>query len=346
MRFYYELLPDVPYIPFLYPSLGVQQKDAIMFLNNAFAHLNHTFVERVDSPAEADYILLPHHYSSLASHRDYVRRQADLARQHGKKFLIFWHGDSPASAGIPHAVVFRTSLYRFSQRKNEYSMPAYAEDLLGGGTLALREKHAWQPVVGFCGWAQYKNLKNGIGTFLKNAYITLAALMGYSRLRAMRKGIWYRMQAVTLLQSSMQVQANFIIRSSYSGHKQTIRVEEGKARQEYIDTLLHSDYALAIKGDGNYSYRFYEALSLGRIPVLLDTDCVLPLEDIIDYDSFVLRINYKDLCRMDTIIADHYNSTAPDAFIAMQKKARAAFDEYLSTPAFFRHMERMLQRLL
>ncbi|MDD5469258.1 MAG: exostosin family protein [Candidatus Peribacteraceae bacterium] len=346
MRFYYELLPDVPYVPFLYPSLGIQHRDEIMFLNNAFAHLNHMFVERVDSPAQADYILLPHNYSSLASHRDYMRKQADLARQHGKKLLIFWHGDSSAPVEIPHAIVFRTSLYRFNQRKNEYSMPAYAEDLLRGGTLSPREKHMWKPVVGFCGWAQYKNTKNSVGIFLKNVCITLAAFIGYSRLRAVRYGVWYRIQAIKFLQSSSKVQANFIIRSSYSGHKQTIRVEEGKARQEYIATLLHSDYALAIKGGGNYSYRFYEALSLGRIPVLLDTDCVLPLEDIVDYDSFVLRINYKDLCCMDAIIADHYNSTAPDVFIAMQKKARAVFDEYLSTPAFFRHMERMLQRLL
>lgn len=342
VRFYYELLPDVPYVPFLYPSLGLQQQDSIMFLNNAFTNLNHKFVERVDSVEQADYVLLPHNYSSLNHHKAYIQKQSDLAAQFNKKLLIFWHGDSCAPVDIPNSVVFRTSLYRFKKRKNEQVMPAYAEDLLIGDTISLREKHGGKPVVGFCGWAQYKNMKNRIGTFLKNAGITFIVLIGNFKMRAIRKGIWYRMKTIKLLQSSSKVQANFIIRNSYSGNKKTIRVDQDQARQEYINTLLQSDYALVVKGDGNYSYRFYEALSLGRVPVLLDTDCVLPLEEIIDYDSFILRIHYKDLRRMDSIIAEHYRSISPDTFIAMQQKAREAFDMYLSTAAFFRYMEKLL----
>ena len=342
VRFYYELLPDVPYVPFLYPSLGLQKQDSIMFLNNAFKNLDHEFVERADSVEQADYVLLPHNYSSLNNHQSYIQKQSDLATKFGKKLLIFWHGDSCAPVDIPNSVVFRTSLYRFKKRENEQVMPAYAEDLLIGDTISLREKNDGKPVVGFCGWAQYKNMKNRIGTFLKNTCITAIVLMGNSKMRALRKGIWYRMKAIKILQSSSNVQANFIIRSSYSGNKKTIRIDQDQARQEYINTLLQSDYALVVKGDGNYSYRFYEALSLGRIPVFLDTDCVLPLEDVIDYDSFILSIHYKDLRRMDSIIAEHYRSITPDTFIEMQKKAREAFDMYLSTAAFFRYMEKLL----
>ncbi|MCA9370800.1 MAG: exostosin family protein [Candidatus Peregrinibacteria bacterium] len=321
---YAELLDDVPYVPFLYPNLGAQKRESILFLNNAFTHITEPFVTLVDTPEKADAILLPHNYSSLKNHHTYVQKQIDLAKRLGKHLVVFWHGDSDRPFPSDDAIVFRTSAYRGSQRPNEIMMPAYAEDLLDG-ELTVRLKHGGKPIVGFCGWADYKNFKNRIGTLVQNML---------TRDKARVKGITYRMRAIAHLQQSDRIQQNFIIRRSYSGNSSTIKTDPKKARQEYIENLLGSDYALVIKGDGNYSYRFYEALSLGRIPVLLDTDCILPLEDEIAYSECVLRVPYADLSRLSDIVANHYSSISRDDFIAMQKKAREVFETYLRVDSF------------
>lgn len=307
-----------------------------MFLNKAFENLKEPMVNIVDTPEEADYILLPHNYSSLTSQKSYSIAQGELAKKHGKQLIIFWHGDGDAPVADENAIVFRTSQYRSALQKNEVMMPAYAEDLLEG-ELQLRNKHAGKPVIGFCGWADYKNLKNHIGTVIKNSLIEASSIVGIRR-EARIKGITYRMKAIKHLQQSTAIDPNFIIRSSYSGHTSTIKTDPEQTRREYIDNLLGSDYALIIKGDGNYSYRFYEALSLGRIPVLLDTECVLPLEDVIDYSRFIVRVPYWDIYHLDRIVEDHYASISDEEFVAMQKRGREAFEKYLRVDSFFGHV--------
>ena len=336
LKVYATILPDVPYVPLLYPNLGIQERDTILFLNNAFTGMDKPFVDLVDTPEEADYILLPHNYPSLKSHQSYIKQQADLAKKVGKKLIVFWHGDSDAEVPYENAVVFRTSQYRSALRSNELMMPAYAEDLLAGD-LQVRSKHEGKPVIGFCGWADYKNLKNRIGTVIKNSVIEAGSIVGI-RKDARVKGITYRMKAIRHLQQSKHIETNFIIRSSYSGHSSTIKTDPESTRREYIDNLLESDYALIIKGDGNYSYRFYEAMSLGRIPVLLDTECVLPLEDEIDYGSCIVRIPYYDLYRIDEIVAAHFASISDDQFIAMQSKAQEVFEKYLRVDSYLQYV--------
>ena len=334
---YCDLLPDVPYVPFLYPNLGVQEQDSLLYMNRAFADMGDPCVNVGDTPEEADYILLPHNYPRLKNHGAYIERQSGLAGRLGKKLIVFWHGDSSAQVPQRNTIVFRTNQYRSKLRENEHMMPAYAEDLLGG-SLDVRKKHGGKPVIGFCGWADYKNLKNRIGTSLKNSVLTLGTMMGISDLQARKKGITFRMNALRHLQDSDIVEPNFIIRSSYSGNAKTLKTDPEQTRQEYVDNMLQSDYALAIKGDGNYSYRFYEALSLGRIPVLLDTDCALPLADTIDYKAFTVRVPYWDVYAIDHYVKAHYESVTDEEFQEAQRKAREAFEQYLSPSSFLRYI--------
>ncbi|MBM3230723.1 exostosin family protein [Candidatus Peregrinibacteria bacterium] len=342
LRVFTTVLPDVPYIPLLYPNLGIQQRDSILFLNNAFAGMKDKMVEIVDRVEDADCVLLAHNWPSLKGHRGFVHAQAKLAADHRKHLIVFWHGDSDAPVDIPGAIVFRTSLYRYCTRANEIAMPAYGEDLLGSDTLTLREKHAGPPVVGFCGWAKYKNTKNMFGTLALNSLVRFGSVMGPEGMLAHRKGLSFRREAIAVLGTSDAVKCAFLLRSSYSGHSKTIGMDPENARREYRENLLGSDLALCVKGDGNYSYRFYEALSLGRIPLLIDTQCVLPLEETIDYRSFVLRVDYRELERLPDIIERWWNEIRPDEFTAMQKKAREAYEKYLRVDAFLRFVVHQL----
>ena len=73
------------------------------------------------------------------------------------------------------------------------------------------------------------------------------------------------------------------------------------ARKEYYKILESGGITFCSRGGGNFSYRFYEALSFGRIPLLINTDCELPFEQngIIDWNNHIIRINEKDFLNMD-----------------------------------------------
>lgn len=336
IKVFVDLLPGVPYVPLLYPTLGRQERGTILFLNNAFRHLTEPLVQVVDDPRAADYLLIPHNESAIRSERAYLRRYITLSREAGKKILLFAHTDSSASVDLPNVVVFRTSLYRYRRRPNEIPLPAYAEDLLGDLPLQVRDKHAGPPVVGFCGWVEYKNLKNRVGTLLRNAAVKIRSLC-QPEVLAETKGITLRRRAMDLLERDSRVMTSFIRRRSYSGHTSTIGLDPARARREYIENMLESDVSLVVKGDGNYSYRFYEALSLGRIPLLLDTACRLPLEEIIDYSSFVIRVPLPDLPRIADIVAERYARMSAEEFREMQRKAREAFEKYLRIDRFLKY---------
>lgn len=335
-KVYAERLPNVPHIPLLYPNFGVPEIATAIFLKDALKHITDPIVEVTEDPRQADVIVLAHNYTAMQTRMAFVRKQADLAKELGKPFIVFWHGDSDAPVAADNALVFRTSQYRDSLRPNEHIMPAYAQDLLSG-ELTLRDKHMGKPTVGFCGWAGYKNVKNRVGTLVRNTGIMLGS-MCHSHTMARLKGITFRMRAVRLLRESKFIESNFIIRSSYSGSTSTIRGDAKTARAEYVSNMLNSDYALVVKGDGNYSYRLYEALSLGRIPVMIDTETVLPLEDEIDYDAFMLRVSYDQMHTLDTVIADHFASLSAQQFVHMQQDARKVFETKLNTEAFLRHI--------
>ena len=94
---------------------------------------------------------------------------------------------------------------------------------------------------------------------------------------------------------------------------------------------------MAPKGNGNGSIRFYEALSLGRFPVLIDTDCVLPLAEVINYNDFVVKVEYNNLSNLEDRIVKFYKSLTNEDFLRRQHLAREAF-ELLRPESFFKRI--------
>jgi hypothetical protein len=134
------------------------------------------------------------------------------------------------------------------------------------------------------------------------------------------------------LERDARLATNFIVRERFSGKSGV----EGSAaeRQEYIESIKSADFVLCPKGDGNYSARFYETLALGRIPVLVDTDMVLPLEGLIEYDRFIIRVPYTDIGNIASYIMERWNALSDTAYEAMQVAARRAFLEHLRYDKF------------
>lgn len=318
---------------------GQGETGSTLFTNNTpkgFEYRGFTFVEKAE---ESDFILAPHPISRLDERSTtYVEEMKEIAASARKKLILFIGSDLSHDVFVDGVIALKGSQYGYLRKDNEYTVVPFAEDLSEVHPFTIRTKSE-KPSVSFCGWAGFATPDAYIKYLIRNTLIEIQALLpGKRHLRVRKKGLYWRRKAMQILKTSPRIQTNFIVRSTFSASAKTISLDPAIARAEYIENLAGSDFVLAPKGDGNFSVRFYEALSLGRIPILIDTDMVLPLEGILDFSRFTLQVSYKDIHKLDEIVADFYAGRSEEEFADMQKAARAAYTEYLRYDRFFENL--------
>lgn len=58
----------------------------------------------------------------------------------------------------------------------------------------------------------------------------------------------------------------------------------------FVDVISKSKYTFCPRGQGLSSYRFFESMFYGSVPVLLADDVILPYCDVLNYDDFIIRV--------------------------------------------------------
>jgi len=322
--FCFKRISGVAWIPIFEINFGAQKRGTL------FQSINPTLYEGiwtlVDTLEEADYCIFPHGYSSIRKNKDYISSCVDIATQHNKHIILFAYQDSHEEINIPRTIVFRSSQYKSLFKKNEIIMPAFVEDLGVLHGVMLKEKSE-KPSVGFVGKASFENTIHMVRYSIKNFF----------KKHPYKDGLFYRRKIMKLLSKDDRIDTHFIARSSYSGNIKSIPLDPVVARNQYVENMMQNDMALIVKGDGNYSLRFYEALSLGRIPLFLDTGCVLPFEEKIGYDDVIVRIPYTDIRKSSSVAYDNFMSWSTEEYKRRQKKAREIFIHFLYMPTFIKN---------
>src|SRR3989344_1726569 len=322
------LKSEAPYLEILNPNFGFKKRKNIFGDKDIFDDFTSPIFNIVSEPSISDFLLIPHNYFQIKNDKQYISNFISLSEKYSKKIIIFAIGDSTEHIDIPNSLILRMSQYESRRKINEIIIPAYAADLSYGKPILYRTKQS-MPSIGFCGWADIKGFLPNLSFLIKN-FISLNG--------SHRKGLYFRKKTINNIKKSLIIKPNLIVRSAYGASESTTEMNPKIAREEYRNNMIESDFILAPKGDGNYSARFYEALSLGRVPILIDTDCPLPLSKEIDYSKFILKISYKDIGKLDKIVADFYKKLSNEEWINMQKAAKNAFDQYLRIDVFFRNL--------
>ena len=212
----------------------------------------------------------------------------------------------------------------------------YADDVLSDETFFAREKKE-KPVVSFCGWSALGTVREKAKFFARNAYADFRTrFLGDPHAEPRKQGIYFREKAMTAFEASPLVETVFVKRDFFSVNKSTIKLPREVLRAEYLKNIQDSDFVLAPKGDGNFSIRFYEALALGRFPVLVDTDCVLPDEENLPYENHIVRVPYREIARLGRFVARFYERFTPDSYAEAQVAARAFFQNELRLDVFLK----------
>ena len=74
-------------------------------------------------------------------------------------------------------------------------------------------------------------------------------------------------------------------------------------QNNFVETTCNSKFVLCPRGYGRNSFRFYEVLSLGCIPIYIWDDIEwLPYKNEINYEKFCISINIKDIKNLKEIL--------------------------------------------
>jgi len=220
-----------------------------------------------------------------------------------KKLVAFFNSDLDVEIKCrENSYIFRTSFYKSKKKEYEFAVPGWSGDF---GTFPVRQ---WNetPTVSFCG-----SLDRGK----------------------------FRISGMDSLKRSSKINCNFIVRNSFWGGVSDAKdvAKQSKVRQEFMDNMCNSDYCFCCRGEGNFSYRIYEIMSNGRIPLFIDTDSVLPYDFIINWKDFFPIVEVKDIENMPDILLEFHNKNK-NCFEEKQKIIRIMYEEYISPFGFFKNL--------
>jgi len=293
---------------------------------------------------EADIAILPQRWERVIKDLHKKKRAEDFlekARKNNKPSIIFYWSDFDDDIPYNDIIVFRTSLYQSSRRPYEFAMPAWSEDFVSSyleGKLPIRVKQK-KPVVGFCGLAgPVKKSRFTEGKEYLRRLLFRLGIHRYGQAETLTAH-QFRTKALQILSKSKQIETNFIVRDRFLGGGASF-----SERLEYVQNMNNSDYVLCARGVGNFSYRLYETLSCGRIPVFINTDCVLPYDSEINWKDYCVWVEAGEINRIADKVIEFHERISEQEFLEIQRRCRAFWEEYISPEGFFKNFYRHLDR--
>jgi hypothetical protein len=121
-----------------------------------------------------------------------------------------------------------------------------------------------------------------------------------------------------------------VIEDSGAFHDHHDATARAANHDRYVELLANSRIAICPRGAGAATFRFWEALAMGCVPLLISDDLVLPLEDRIDWDAIVLRLAEKDIDRLQDFVE------AQDGLEAMAEEGHRVWQEWFSPENWIR----------
>lgn len=341
-------------VELLIPFIGIfnEEDKPGRIMSSRFAEYSRKGREMFEltSIEEADVCLLPIYYKfsgDTIMFENAIKDFVNIVEKSRKKTIVFaGHDKAEVKVKIKNCIIFNSALHKSTQNSNVYSWPHFFEDYLEkyqNKKLIVRTKSE-VPTVGFCGFAPPLSQKLNKGRII--AMIKLVAnYVGIMKFFPAKASHSYRARAILGLRKTKILKTNFQLKSYFSfgptGQLNTGDTKEtdDAFRRNFVDNIIESDYTLCVRGIGNNSIRFFESLCCGRIPVFVNTDCVLPFDFLIDWKSLCVWIEESDIDKVDNIILDFHRNISAEDFINLQKKLRSIWEEYLSPIGFFNNLQ-------
>jgi len=255
------------------------------------------------SPVEnCDYAVIPYKWNGYDECSSRIIKEA---KSHNKKTVAVFNDDTYPKEIIPpeDGYIFVTNLHRSQVHTNEYSFPAFCGDYYNDEENK-RSLFSMNPhTVSFCGAITHR----------------------------------IRQESIDSLSKSKDLQTNFIVRRGFWAPE--IHCKE-EAKRQYIENIRSSAFNLCMRGAGNFSYRIYETMMMGRIPVVIDTDQFFPFESVLDYNEFCVMVDYTEVEHISEKIKEWIDNKSKSEIVNIQNTNRKIWEEYMSAHGWIKNFHR------
>jgi hypothetical protein len=286
--------------------------------------------------------------TSIISSNETIEKQTitfDIlqAKSQNKKIILFQNSDDN-SFSIPSffdsdIILFTPSGYKNKKSKNIFGCPTANADYFKDDFLDK------QLTVGFCGQVKDYNecfhrfgcntVEDAEKFYLENPksdsklfrYNVVNQLKNYSYFDLIERVFWGGINGYDYISKD--------------------KTTPNKFKSEYIDNLKNNLYSLCVRGAGNFSFRLQETFMMGRIPVLIDTECILPFENEIPYKTntvYVTKENSNNFTEIDKVIQNFHNSHTEKELLNIQLSNRNIWVNYFKMDSSFNKTLDLIQR--
>jgi hypothetical protein len=299
----------------------------------------------VDSPDEADIGVLPMHWVHYYQTGTLAQAVAFInsVKAKGKPVVTENSGDYSVPLPVDDVYLFQANCYKSRRHPHEYALPVFIRDLLqelGEEAISIHPRHE-TPLIGFCGQAYDPMWRKAVKP-LSIAYRNLKFHLKLTHFEphALYPPTFLRSRVLSILEQSDKVRTNFVKRMYYRGGNEKSKEQ---LRQEFLNNIQDTDYTICIRGTGNFSQRLYEVLALGRIPIFIDTDSILPFDDVIDWRSHCIWVKPAELELLPEKVSEFHNALDASEFADLQRRCRELWEDRLSFSGFFTHFGEHLE---
>jgi len=87
---------------------------------------------------------------------------------------------------------------------------------------------------------------------------------------------------------------------------------------------------------GNFSVRLYETLLMGKIPIFVNTDCLLPLADEVDWKQHMVWVEWEERHLIVDKVLEFHKTISNEDFLELQRKNRKLWKEILTVAHYMK----------
>lgn len=284
----------------------------------------------IDLAAEVDSV--PHMYT-----RDFTRAKLKhfrhvLLRRHPDERVLFWPGPIELYLDEPD-LSFACSAYR--SWFDEQRMMVLPHPWTPASPLADRVTLRWHSkppcAIGFMG-SSYRNSRGASVVARLPESVRRWILEGRLRTDADRLA-WLYEHKIPVYFLPVFARFELLLSVAAKGRRDGAEIEiidtsgfDGSAekKRDFADHMARTTYVLCPRGIENYSFRAYEALRFGRVPVIIDFDMVLP--SMVDWDRVALVVPGDHMHETYDRIVEDYRRRDAASFLKRQEAAFAGSD--------------------
>lgn len=294
---------------------------------------------------EADYMILPYSINRYFGHGlgSCLEEYNSMCRKHNLLAFAGISGDwGRKFKEFDHIVYFRMGGFRLQLSARNKGLPFALSDqvkTVAPGGMPTPRPYQVKPTVGFCGHATkgwWRRIQESLKFVLENAKRFLQN-PGRTDWEPVFPSAFVRATLLDSLVRNPSIETNFILRNRYRAGASTAGQLE-KTTREYYENMLASDYILCVRGGGNFSVRLYETLMMGRIPVFVNTDCLLPMAEWVNWQDHVVWVEWSERHRLAERILEFHRQLSPDQFLELQIRNRKFWLEKLTLRGVFEYL--------